>query len=38
MKIKLSKIILIISVVGTIIVGISLANIYQTDVVVKDLL
>lgn len=36
MKIKLSKIILIISVVGTIIVGISLANIYQTDIVVKD--
>lgn len=36
MKIKLSKIILIISVVGTIIVGISLANIHQTDIVVKD--
>ncbi|UEL49252.1 hypothetical protein [Terrisporobacter hibernicus] len=36
MKVKLSKIILIISVVGTIIVGISLANIYQTDIVVKD--
>ncbi|WP_419749780.1 hypothetical protein [Terrisporobacter petrolearius] len=36
MKIKLSKIILIISVVGTILVGISLANIYQTDIVVKD--
>ncbi|WP_434798206.1 hypothetical protein [Terrisporobacter vanillatitrophus] len=36
MKIKLSKIILIISVVGTILVGISLANIYKTDIVVKD--
>lgn len=36
MKIKLSKIILIISVVGTILVGISLANIYRTDIVVKD--
>lgn len=36
MKIKLSKMILIISVVGTILVGISLANIYKTDIVVKD--
>lgn len=36
MKIKLSKIILIISVVGTILVGISLANIYKTDIVVKN--
>lgn len=36
MKIKLSKIILIVSVVGTILVGICLANIYKTDIVVND--
>ena len=36
MKIKLSKIILTLSVVGMILVGISLANIYKTDIVIKD--
>ena len=36
MKIKLSKIILIVSVAGTILVGICLANIYKTDIVVND--
>ena len=36
MKIKLSKIILTVSIVGTILAGISLANIYKTDIVVND--
>ena len=36
MKIKLSKIILIVSVVGIILAGISVANIYKTDIVVND--
>lgn len=36
MKIKLSKIILTVSIVGTILAGISLASIYKTDIVVKD--
>lgn len=36
MKIKLSKIILAVSVIGTILIGISLANIYKADIVVKD--
>lgn len=37
MKIKLSKMILISSVIGMVLVGISLANIYKTDIVVKDI-
>lgn len=36
MKIKLSKIILTVSIVGTILAGISLANIDKTGIVVKD--
>ena len=36
MKIKLSKMILTVSIVGTILAGISLANIYKTDIVVND--
>lgn len=36
MKIKLSKVILIVSIVGTILVGVCIANIYKTDISVED--
>lgn len=36
MKIKLSRLILSVSVIGVILMGISLVNIYKTDIVVKD--